>query len=182
VTVRLFAAVEVAPDVRTALESAIAPLRTRAPALKWTSPEQWHLTLAFLGWIAEDRVAAASAALASAARGVAPFDLALSGALGTFRSGVLWVEVTSSPALGALADATSAQLRATGFEVDERPFRAHLTLARARRGDRVPRGLGEGMVVPARGWRVERAVLFRSHLSRGAARYEAIASCALGAL
>src|SRR5436190_1874966 len=45
---RLFVAFDVPHDVRTSLADAIAPLREQLPG-RWPPPENWHLTLKFLG-------------------------------------------------------------------------------------------------------------------------------------
>lgn len=178
---RLFAAVEVPEDVRAQVQRAARPLRERAPDLKWTRPEGWHLTLAFLGWVDRARVDDVQEALAQAAARCSPFTLALTGAAGTFRSGALWAGVHEAPALEALADATRAALIGQGFDIEERAFRPHLTLARARRGQRLPRDLVEEYDGPAASWDVERLVLMRSHLRQSGAVYEEWAAWRLAA-
>jgi 2'-5' RNA ligase len=92
-----------------------------------------HLTLAFLGSLPPERVAIA-AAVADRVAGdafVATFDR-----LGTFvRAGVAWVAPSRPPAaLEALAAMLAVQLRESGFALEERPFAAHVTLARRIRG------------------------------------------------
>jgi 2'-5' RNA ligase len=52
--VRLFVAIVPPPDVLAELADAVAPLRTARPQLRWTGPDDWHLTLAFLGNVVED--------------------------------------------------------------------------------------------------------------------------------
>ena len=65
---------------------------------------------------------------------------------------------------------------ACGLEADAR-FRAHLTLARARdRSGTDATALLEAAYAPAGSIRVDRVVLYRSHLSRGPARYETVVS------
>jgi RNA 2',3'-cyclic 3'-phosphodiesterase len=168
---RLFVAVEIPQGVRRAVDAAATPLQRRASDAKWTSPAQWHLTLAFLGWVDADRLAAGERACAAAAAGVAPFELKLDGIAGTFGGRVLWAGLEDAPGLEALALHVREELAAAGFEVEERPFRAHLTLARARRGGRLPRGLAEEYQGPTARWTVDRLVLMRSRLQRGGARY-----------
>ena len=66
---RLFVAVEIPDRVKRAVDAAATPLQRRASDAKWTSPAQWHLTLAFLGEVDESRLAViASAAGEVAAR------------------------------------------------------------------------------------------------------------------
>ncbi|HWB72669.1 MAG TPA: RNA 2',3'-cyclic phosphodiesterase [Egibacteraceae bacterium] len=178
---RLFVAVEVPARVRSAVDAATGPLRAEAGQARWTDPAGWHLTLAFLGWVEAQRVADVEAAVASAVRGAEPFEVALSGAAGTFGGGVLWAGMDDSAALAALADGLRAALTEAGFAQEERPFHAHLTLARAPRGARIPRGLAERYVGPTSSWRVDEVVLMRSRLRRGGARYTPVAAWPLGA-
>jgi 2'-5' RNA ligase len=55
--VRLFIAIAPPPAVLDDLESRLAPLRAAWPALRWTGRPAWHLTLAFLGEVADDAAA-----------------------------------------------------------------------------------------------------------------------------
>ncbi|MDP8970186.1 MAG: RNA 2',3'-cyclic phosphodiesterase [Actinomycetota bacterium] len=177
---RLFVAVEVPEQIRSAVEAATGPLRADAGPARWTDPAGWHLTLAFLGWVKPERVAEVQVAVAATAARAQPFEVALSGAVGTFGGGVLWAGLDDSAALAALADALRAELAEAGFALEERPFHAHLTLARAPRGARLPRGLTERYVGPASSWRVDELALMRSQLRRGGARYTPVATWPLG--
>lgn len=98
---------------------------------------QWHFTLAFIGPVDAERVADVRAALASAAGEVRyspPIRLRVAGG-GTFqrdgRSTVLWAAVDGDTGpLTALAETVRAHLSTHGIGFDERPLKAHLTLAR----------------------------------------------------
>jgi 2'-5' RNA ligase len=127
------------------------------------------------------------AAAEAAARTAAPFTVRLAGA-GAFpapdRPRVVWLGIVEgAPELAALAEALSDQLAGRGWERDERPFRAHLTLGRA---DGVP-GAGRAVAALAdaaatldAAWKVDRLVVFRSELGRGPARYLSLATAPLG--
>jgi RNA 2',3'-cyclic 3'-phosphodiesterase len=185
---RLFVAVDLGPDVEARVAHAIAQARLAAPRAKWVHAGGVHLTLAFLGAVEGGRVPAVSAALARAAGGRTPIDLAVEGA-GTFGKAayprVLWLGVAGNVrALATLARAVSAQLATLGFPPEERDFHPHLTLARARdpRGDR---GLAEAArrlaAFDGGAARADRVLLMQSHLERGGARYEVVAEALLGA-
>lgn len=169
--VRLFVAVEVPASVREGVDAACAPLHRKAPDARWIDPTRWHLTLAFVGWTGFDQISEVEAACGAAAEAVGPFSLALNGKAGTFGRRVLWVGLGTSEDLAALAEAVGRELRAAGFPIEERPFRAHLTLARAGRGEPLPRGLAESYAGPTDTWRVERFVLMRSKLRRSGPKY-----------
>src|SRR5213076_113464 len=79
---RLFIAFDVPEDVRATLVGAIAPLKERLGG-RWTPPENWHLTLKFLGstwpllveWVTETSrdVASAHRPFVTALEGVGAF-------------------------------------------------------------------------------------------------------------
>jgi 2'-5' RNA ligase len=101
------------------------------PDLRWSRPEQWHLTVKFFGAVPD--ADALAEFVADSVRARAPFTLSLGGG-GAFpnarRASVLWLGVRQgSDALAALAMPFVIVSTSTG----DRPFRAHLTLARTNR-------------------------------------------------
>jgi 2'-5' RNA ligase len=182
---RCFVAVPIPDDLRRALAEYVARLRQVDGAdarWRWTDADGWHVTLAFLGSTRPDAVPALRNALASVATDARAFSLT-SGSLGSFprpaRARVLWYGISDGEErLAQLARSVQA---AVGLEPEPR-FRAHLTLARAR--DRVGTDATRMMAgdpPPPGRIDVDQLVLFRSHLGRGPARYEALASAPLGA-
>lgn len=125
-----------------------------------------HLTLAFLGEIPAERVAAAMAA-ADALAGTEAFDLTLD-RLGYWQHNrILWAGGVS-PGLTFLADTLAARLRAAGFALDTRAFAAHVTLLRDARCAVVP-------TMPAvSAWPVREFVLAESRPNAAGAAYEII--------
>jgi 2'-5' RNA ligase len=123
---RAFLAVVPPPAARAWAGAARNSAAAVAPDLRWSRPEQWHLTVKFFGAVADAEALAAS--VADAVRTHEPFTVALGGG-GAFpnprRASVLWLGVQrGSDALAALA---------APFSDDDRPFRAHVTLARTNR-------------------------------------------------
>jgi 2'-5' RNA ligase len=116
-----------------AAHSALPPeLAAGYPGLRWVPPQNWHITVAFLGDAGAGRVADLETRLARAAARHSPMTLSLSGS-GHFGSRVLYVGVAGDrPALERLADSVSAAARRAKVVVDDRPYRPHLTLARLR--------------------------------------------------
>jgi RNA 2',3'-cyclic 3'-phosphodiesterase len=139
-----FVAIGVAPAVRERLDTAVAPIRRRFREVGWTDPDGWHVTLAFLGHLPDTSVpeivevlggaVAGTAAPEPSAVGVLP-RLAVGGAT-SFGGRVLVVEVVDDPLghVAALGARVQGRLAEVGIPVHERAVRAHLTLARARRG------------------------------------------------
>jgi len=106
--------------------------------VKWVDPQGIHLTLKFLGNIPAKRVTEITDAIKKATGGISPFHLEISG-LGAFPSlkqpRVFWVGISGElDKLSALQLDIDSTLAALGFAREERPFVAHLTLARIREG------------------------------------------------
>jgi 2'-5' RNA ligase len=173
-TLRVFFAIwpdAAARDALATLASTVAAeAGGRAPAIA-----NLHLTLAFVGEVAAERVEALVAAGLAATAGVPAFELSLD-RVGAFRgSGVAWAGASSMPAelaqlVGQLNDALTAQ----GFPTDPRPFQAHVTLAR-----RCRRQLRANRATPI-AWTVAALVLNASDLGSSGPRYRELAAWPLG--
>lgn len=173
-TVRLFVAVWPPAAVVETVAAAVTAARTAVPGaaddLRWTAPEQWHVTLRFLGETGEADAVPAFRATAGL-DGFGPATAVLGPAIGRFGRRVLHVPVGG---LARLAAAASAATALVGEPPDDRGFAGHLTLARARgrRGaDLAPLA---GHAVSAQ-WPVEEVTLVASRQGRGGARYEVVA-------
>jgi len=135
--VRLFLAVNLGPDVRDAIADAAAPLRGAAPELKWTDRSKFHLTLKFLDEQEEHVARDVAAAIDPIAARHFAFDMRVGGeehVVGAFpnfrRPRVVWMGVTSDPRLELLHHDVEVACQTLGFDVEGRPFRPHLALAR----------------------------------------------------
>lgn len=118
-------------EVTEALRAITAALRELAPELRWTRPQQWHLTLAFLGEVDDALVDELTRRLDRAAARHPPLSLFLGGG-GRFGHRVLWTRVQGDrDNLRRLAGSAAAAARRSGLPVEDRPYRPHLTLARA---------------------------------------------------
>jgi len=128
--------------------------------------ENLHVTLAFVGDVSPDRIAALAAIGTDGALAAPPFMLSLD-VLGGFRDArIAWLGAEPVPTpLVALVTRLGTGLAAEGFRVDRRPFAAHVTLARSCRS--VPR---RASVAPIT-WHVDRLTLVASELGSGGARY-----------
>ncbi len=117
-----------------------------------------------------------------------PLTLAVAGA-GAFptpaRAQVLWLGLASDAALDALARRVDDACAASGLGRETRPFRAHLTVARLRRGARVDRAALAPALAAVRApdpFVVRSVDLVASTLTRAGARHDVLARFALGAL
>ena len=147
---RLFVGIALPPAASRSLQSAVDHTRSShaavSSALRWITPDSWHITLQFLGGVLPDRFACLVGQLAAVR--FAPVRVEL-GALGCFnRPGVVFADVPANPALTALVRRVQAATAQCGCAAEARPFRPHVTLARAMR-NRQARGPGGGNARPS---------------------------------
>lgn len=132
---RLFFAIELAAPLRAGLDHAIAPLRAAEPGLAWVDPGKLHLTMKFLGDVPDQDAPRLVAAADAVAARHQPFEMTLGG-VGAFpnfrRARVVWIGVAADPRLELLHHDLEVACGDAGFEVEGRPFRPHITLARVR--------------------------------------------------
>lgn len=131
---RLFVAADLDEATRAACASVADRLRGKPWFGKWVPPENYHLTVAFLGGVDSDRVGDAIAAVAAVAPRISPVDVPLDtvGAFGNERKPrVAWVGSSAPvPAFGTMCGVVRSALAASGFELDARA-EPHVTLARS---------------------------------------------------
>jgi RNA 2',3'-cyclic 3'-phosphodiesterase len=124
---RLFVAIDLPDPIKNQLETML----TGVPGAKWVKRHQLHLTLRFIGEVETPRLQEIKQAL-QAVR-AEPFTMTLQGA-GRFppkgASRVLWVGVAAPAALAQLQRSIEQAVVSVGILPEERPFSAHITLAR----------------------------------------------------
>ncbi len=137
-SVRLFVAIEWPAAIAADLATQVQQLRVRranAPghSTRLTRPENWHITVVFLGAVAPARVPRAEVVVRDAAAKASPIILRLGGG-GTFggrRDPILWAGVGGDvDRLRHLARILQRALRRARLPRDERPPRPHLTISR----------------------------------------------------
>ena len=175
---RSFIAVPVPPEVVKRMVSAIAPLRSLAPQVKWVEPEAFHITLKFLGEAPQAKLERTWGVVSAEIRKMLSFTINFRG-VGAFpnlkRPRVIWAGVEEGKAeLVARARQTEQVCAACGFEPDNRPYQAHVTLGRVREPAPDPQlaarleELSETAFGEAR---VDRVLLMKSELTRKGAIY-----------
>ncbi len=185
---RCFIALALPDEVRARLTGVVRRLNIGFPGARWVRPESYHLTLAFLGEIEGTELDCARAAVRAAAS-TGTFDLAFSGTellpeRGPARVLALSVDAGARECeeiYGRVNRALSLAASAAGLPPlnpewpDGRPFRAHVTLARAgsrpflRDSRKAWEKIEALMQAPCR---ISRCILYRSYLGPGGARYE----------
>jgi RNA 2',3'-cyclic 3'-phosphodiesterase len=173
--------VEIPDAVRREVAGRVAGLRERLPRARWVDPAILHLTLLFFGQVEKGKVPGLAAALSAAFARHPPLGLRLAGG-GTFPprrpARVAWVGMeTPGDLAGLQADAAHAAAESIGFTPDERPFHAHVTLARCE--PFWPRDAAEKFAAAFPGavgqpWTADHGVLFESKLSPRGPRYREV--------
>lgn len=191
-TFRSFIAVPLGEPVRRLAEERIRALREQpgGDSVRWVRPENLHVTLRFLGNIERRIVPELATAVREEMAGLAPFTAEIGG-VRTFppssskrRPRVVVLDVGPEAALAELASAVERAVQRAGFDAEDRPFRPHLTLGRAKRS-RQAAGFshffpelfpGRNDLEASQGvsFEVTESVLFQSELLRSGARYTAL--------
>lgn len=184
---RLFIAVAVPPDVRQEIARAQDQLRRNSPpgALRWTRPEQFHLTLKFLGDVPATQVGALENAVSAACAGFPVLPLAAHG-LGFSpneqRPRVIWAGVDDPG--GQLAELhRRIEVAVLPFAPSPAPerFAGHITLGRFKPGYHGAMGklLARATLLRTRhfgDWRAEQVDIIRSELTAAGARHTPLVS------
>ena len=180
----MFIAVPLPPEATSQIAALVERVRADGVPgggrdVRWVRLDGLHLTLRFLGPTLDDRLAPAVEAVRVAGAAGAPFDVSIGGA-GAFPSAArpraLWLGLRLGEAeLTDLALTVDAAFRAAGWDLDEKPYAAHLTLARTD-GIRAGPAIGARLVTAAADmdlrFRIDRIGLFESLTGGGPARYE----------
>lgn len=130
---RIFIAVKIepGPTLLKILGSLKAVLASEK--INWVNPENIHLTLAFLGDTDEERIKVLSIMLKRTCTGFGEFSFRLN-ATGIFKDlrdpRVLWAGIEGFEKLVMLNDVINTGLKDTGFRIENRQFKPHITLGR----------------------------------------------------
>jgi RNA 2',3'-cyclic 3'-phosphodiesterase len=166
---RLFSAIEIPQGIAARLTL----LRARLTGARWIDPENYHLTLRFIGDV--DGATAHDFTLALSEIAAAPFELKLNG-LGSFggnKPRAIFAGFAPSEGLAALRRANERAAREAGLPPEGRNFQPHVTLARLRgaRADSVAAYLERQGRIEAEPFIVNRFVLYSSRASVGGGPY-----------
>ncbi|MBN1459556.1 MAG: RNA 2',3'-cyclic phosphodiesterase [Armatimonadetes bacterium] len=177
-SLRCFVAVKIPEAAAARVREAQERLREAEPSWKWVDPDTFHLTLKFLGQVSSDRLGELWSAITASLDGRHSFVMTLKG-LGAFPNArsprVAWAGIQEgAQELGELAEAVETACERLDFEREQRPFAAHLTLGRARRGQtksQVGQAIEREGDIEFGEAPVERVLLMQSQLRPDGARY-----------
>jgi 2'-5' RNA ligase len=186
--VRLFVALELPEAVREGIvawgREALAD-----PALRPLSPESLHITLAFLGYLAEKEIERLAAILGEVESRAASIELRDPVAVPPRGRARLFALPAESPgAVSLQAELQERLVAARLYKPEKRPFWSHVTVARVRREERgskrpasvsrPPGALPQALLQPAV---CRRLTLYRSQLQPQGAQYTPLAQVELPA-
>ena len=182
----MFVAVQLPEAAVEDLEAYVAPRRESAP-FRWTLPEQWHVTLAFLDDVPDRVVDDLVERLGRAARKRSPMEARVAGG-GAFphvgKAKVLYADLdTDRVELSRAATGARAAASRAGIAVDGQRFRPHVTLARMNRPVEATRWVRLFDAYGGPTWTIEEFALVASYLGegpRGRPRYEVVETFRLG--
>lgn len=177
---RLFVAIEIPDQVRENLRVVLRDLGAGAPGsagagLRWVTVKNLHITLKFIGEIADEQFHPICAALNTVISPPAPLELdGLAFSPSEKRARVLWLQIRASAELSRLAASVEGALEPLGIERERRAFTPHLTLARLK-NPRVPaelrKAVAEGRHCSAGHFRASEFRLIESKLKSSGAEY-----------
>jgi 2'-5' RNA ligase len=186
----MFVAVRPPVEATEHLDEFLEPRREHG-SFRWTSPDQLHLTLAFLEQVPDRAVDALVEGLQRGAARRTPFAARIAGG-GAFpdpsHAKVLYagldLTVEARTELDRLATGARAAAGRAGLAVDGQRFRPHVTVARTGRPQEVSRWVRLLDTYEGPAWTVDRLVLVQSHLGEGPRkrpRHEVVAEMELDA-
>ena len=184
--IRAFIAVDLDDPVIEKVCNVVEILKPRITEIRWLRKENLHLTLKFLGNIAESQVEPITAALRHPLGLFSPCTISAKG-LGVFpdfrRPKILWVGLTGDQLVQLAAEIESA-LMPIGFTPENRAFTPHLTIGRWREGSRPTKNLRQEIDslndFEFGACAVRQIVLFQSVLKPEGASYSELKTIQLG--
>ena len=187
---RLFVAISIPEPVRDEIirvQRELEPLVPRAVA-RWTRPDQFHLTLRFLGDVGADRVKDLKKSVEAVCQRGQPLSLRAEG-VGFFPNPrsprVIWVGIDGAGRLMDLQRQIETAVNPYSSEPGEKNFTGHVTLGRLQ----YPRPADtRTLAVRAQAfekqqfgeWTAQEVEIVRSELSSNGARHTVLASFRLG--
>jgi 2'-5' RNA ligase len=186
---RMFVAVLPPQEALDDLGEFVRPRQEAETGFRWTTPEQWHITLAFMGQVADRHLDDLVARLERAAARRTPFPVAIAGG-GTFpnpaAAKVLFAGIDAGSGreeLSRLATGACAAANKAGAETRGGRFHPHITLARLKRPSEATKWVRVVDTYRGPTWTVDAIGLVESHLGEGPRkrpRYDLVETFRLG--
>ncbi len=133
--VRLFVAIDFPPEIRERLRKPQEILKQSRARLSLVDPAIIHMTLKFIGEVPPERVERIASALEDIRTGCFELRITGIGSNNPRQPRVIWCTIEDGGRSAALHGRIDAVLGELGIPRENRPFRAHATIARVRQYD-----------------------------------------------
>jgi RNA 2',3'-cyclic 3'-phosphodiesterase len=180
--IRSFVAVPLPETVKMAIRNLQTRLKQSISGIRWTRPDNLHLTLRFLGDQPEDSLEKLAETVLSVGDSSYCFQLTFSGvdAFPSWHRGrVLWLGLAQPGLVSQLHQKLTDGLLQIGIPEDPRPFRPHLTIGRCRQLMALPQLPADARSQSVAEFRVDRLVLYQSRLTPQGARHTELCTARL---
>ncbi|MDN3018183.1 RNA 2',3'-cyclic phosphodiesterase [Paenibacillus sp. BSR1-1] len=174
-----FFAVKIPDETKLLLKERLEKLKESLPFNRWVHHQDLHITLAFLGGAASEKLAEAEKKVREAIKDENAFSLKIN-KLGIFGNQdsprIFWADTIESRELNELRDKVFSACEKAGFQLETRPFRPHITLARKWNGEqafqREQLEVWQGHQPELLTFQAQQVVLYQTHLQK-TPKYEA---------
>ncbi len=133
-----FLAVRIPDETKLIMKDHMDELKKRISFSRWVHYQDLHITLAFLGGASQEKLAGAVNNVQEAVKGEKALHLKITN-LGIFGNEdaprVFWADTEKSQELQDIRKKVFSACEAAGFQLETRPFRPHITLARKWSGE-----------------------------------------------
>ena len=181
---RVFVAIDVAEEVRGAIRDFVGKMEQSCRGARWARVDGMHVTLKFVGEVSGEKVEEIKKEL-SGVRSPAAVEINFRG-VGFFPNAkhprVFWAGIEATPNLGQMAAEIETRLERLGIPQEGRAFHPHLTLARFKSEEGLPKlreAIEQAGAMEFGGMRSGEFHLYESKLFRGGAVYTKLATCFL---
>ena len=171
--IRLFVGLALPGAAARRLES----LGGGVPGARWVEARNLHITLRFFGEVEEGLAAEIHETLAGLRAPAFALSLDGFGTFGRTKPNHLWAAVERAPGLLHLQARVETAVARLGLPPEGRKYLPHVTLARFKDAPvgRIQDFIARNSPFHAGPWTADHFILYRSHLGRSGAEYEALA-------
>ena len=186
--IRSFLAFELPEEFKRIISRASGEMKKSLPNVRWVKLDNIHLTVVFIGEMAEEQLAPMGKSVSEACWEHVPFNIAINGA-GVFSSRrnprVLWIGLDGDiERMAAFRNTLQKKLKPFGIKEEKRPFNPHLTLGRFRKGAEPDVHLDDLLLkykdLTSPACALRELALFKSDLKPGGAVYTKLNAWPLG--
>jgi 2'-5' RNA ligase len=156
--------------------------RLSGEGIKWTKPENTHITLVFLGDTDEEKINIIRNILEERCKGFGNFGIVLRN-IGVFRNladaRIIRADIQQADKLIQLNSIISTDLKKAGFAIEDRPFSPHLTIGRIKslkNRNALKALIDEYIDVELQRIQVEKIILYESILKQSGPEYRAVST------